>query len=459
MSVRLGAIAVLAGWSAAAFAIPAKLAGTLVVDPAVGDVAGDVCLRELGGGAGGFALNRGLNIRAVRAEPSGPLLEYEIDAKNPGDDDVSNYRLAVPAASQLCISYVGRFPVYAVDKGERSVADWKGSIAFDGRTIRAADQSRITPTPIVNGIEQGQLRYDIKVECASCRAIFWNGARPAAGPVAMFRSETARPVLLFAGDFEFASLPEADFVGPAVTAPVATALSAGLRDIAKAHETYLGLSYADQPSLMSFASTGQNRKIDAPSWQFVVWPTIAIDGRLTFDKYLRGGEPANGMGLSIQRFSAHEMAHYYFGTRFVATGPLKWFLTESTAEFMAMKAVRKLQGEPAYAELITGHAAAVAGGGTVTPLDRVTDPEEIGETYRYKLGPLLLIGMEQTFGAAVVQRLLTGLVADAPAGEIDFAQLRSRLLAAGGSEAQLAQFKARCLVATVTPACWSARST
>ncbi len=442
--------------AAPAMAMSGVLTGKLIVDPASGSLVGDVCMGKLPTSLTGFSLNRGLNIREVRHGLSGASVAAEIDPQRPTVDDASYYRLSAKAGSDLCVSYVGRFPVYDVDNGECANDDWKGRIAFDGKTIRAADQSRFVPAPITEaGIEKAQMAYDVTIDCASCRTIFWNGSRPAAGPSARFTSRTPRALMLYAGDVDFMSQPQADFVGLPVTIPVATAVSAGLKRIAAVHASYLGLPYSDQPSLMSFASVGRDRKLEETSWQFVVWPTIAADGRLPFAQYLRSGEPAKGLSAGFQRYLAHEMAHYYFGTKLVANGPMQWFLTESTAEFLAMKAVRQLQGETAYAELLAKHAAAVGKDGAVVPLDRVTNADQIGETYRYKLGPLLLIGLEQKLGAATVSRMLSKLVADAPDTELSYADLQARMRAEGATQKGLDVFAAECVLANVTSLCWS----
>jgi hypothetical protein len=453
VSLLAGCIAIL-GFANPASAVPALLTGKLVVEPADGSVAGDVCLGRLPDGVTGFVLNRGLNVREVRDGAAGSPLAFEIDPERPADDDAGFFRLTAKGLKELCISYVGRFPVFRVDKGERAADDWKGRIAFDGKTVRAADQSRFVPSLIAGpGVEKAQMAYDIEVECASCRTLFWNGSHPVAGPSARFTSAAPRSLMLYAGDIDFSVQPKADFVGAAVTPSVAAAVSTGLKRIAEAHEAYIGVPYTDQPSLMSFASVGRDRKIDSTSWQFVVWPTVAADGRLQFERYLAGRQPDKGLSPGIERYLAHEMAHYYFGTRFVASGPLKWFLTESTAEFLSMKAVRQLQGPAAYAAIVAEHAATVANK-TVMPLDRVTGSEQIGEGYRYKLGPLLLIGMEKRLGAETVRRMLSELVTEAPETDVGYADLQTRLRQAGATQGQLAAFAAACLVESVPATCW-----
>jgi hypothetical protein len=68
------------------------------------------------------------------------------------------------------------------DEGERAAADWSGLIAFDGRTVRATEQTRFYPTPldVETGEELDQQAYDVEV---ACRGIYWNGSAPAQGPL------------------------------------------------------------------------------------------------------------------------------------------------------------------------------------------------------------------------------------------------------------------------------------
>ncbi|GAM98497.1 hypothetical protein U91I_02130 [alpha proteobacterium U9-1i] len=334
-----------------------QLTGRIDVDPRVGLLSGDLCVRGTSG-ASTFLLNRGLNIRGVRNAATSQALSFDgfYNAQNRGD--ATPYAVEGDAHEGFCVSYVGAFPVYRVDDGERAANDWKGQIAFDGRTVRAAEQTRFYPVPIdaETGDELDQLAYDIEINCARCRSIYWSGAAPVRGSRARFASDTPRMLLLYAGDFPFTSVEGAHFVGASVSPAAANTIRTGLRAIEAAHEAYLGAEMIDEPSMLSFAALGgENRALGNNTWGFATWPTIASDGRMSFDAMAEGGPPGR-LAPGRERYLAHEMAHHFFGARYTPRGPLRWFLLESTAEFLASRAVRTMQGEEAYMALLRDYA-------------------------------------------------------------------------------------------------------
>lgn len=454
MSVRALLLPALAFALAASPAPPPDLTGRFAVDPATGQFAGNVCISgAASSGAKGFALYRGFNIREVRDVATGVSLLFD-RAETPAANDGMRYDLAKAVGPQgFCVDYVAAFPVYRVDQGERAPYDWKGLIAFDGRTVRATDQTRFYPAPIDprSGAELGSMSYRVRVECRRCRNIYMNGAAPAAGPLAEFASALPRPLLLYGGDFPVATVGGAHFVGVPLVPAQGTALSADLKAIGRVHQDYLHVPYGDTVSFLSFASIGSNRKIGRNTWEFVTWPTIAMDGRVGFDTLL---SPTTGHLLpSAQRYLAHEVAHYYFGGLYQGRGPLRWFLVESTAEFLSLKFVRQVQGEEAFRTIWKGHVADAEKLVDTVPLDRLTNPEQIGDQYRYRLGPLLLFELERYVGPDTVRRTLAGLITNPPPGELDYKGFAARLAEAGAKPGQLAAFARDCLVPHVDDKC------
>ena len=433
------------------------LDGTVETDTATGLLRGDVCLSKLPQQQTySFLLNRGLNIREVRDGASGKPLKYTgyYDATNAGDATRYTMESGVGAGG-FCVSYVGAYPVYRVDAGERSELDWKGQIAFDGRTVRAADQTRFHPVVInaATGAPLDTVSYKLDVTCPGCKAIFVNGSAPKAGPKATFSSDRPRQLMLYAGDFPYTSAGGVQFVGAGISPADADAIRSGIKAVADAHAAYLGVPYSDEPVYLTFAAVSRSRTLGKTSWMFVTWPTIAMDGRVPFSQLLQETE---GRRVFVpDRFIAHEMAHYYFGASYVPRGPLQWFLHESTAEFLALKAHRAFAGEKAYESVVRSHFQKAVTISAVTPLDNVREPEQIGSDYRYYLGPLLLIALERYAGESVVRKTLISLVNDPPAREVSYADFRERLLSAGAPAAQLTAFEAECLHKPVASGCLS----
>lgn len=434
------------------------LDGQIWTDPAAGTLRGDVCLSALPAQATQtFLLNRGLNVRDVRdAETGAPRsLDGFYDATNVGDAT----RYSVAGAGAYCVRYVGAFPVYSVDAGERASEDWKGQIAFDGATVRAAEQTRFYPVPedSASGMALEAVSYRIDVDCPTCAALYLNGSAPVAGPRASFASDLARPLFLYAGAFPFSTDGDTRFVGAVVSPADAAVVRAGVAAIARIHEATLGLPSADDPAFLTFASVSRDRQLDNATWAFVTWPTVALDGRVPFSALIDSTDGARRLDPFFVDLLSHEMAHFYFGARYTPRGPLTWFLLESTAEFLSLKAIRVLRGDAAYTEAVQDHYRDALSAGAVTPLDSVTVAARIGENYRYRLGPLLLLALEDYVGAEHVRGALASLITDPPAGDVDYAAFRARLVQAGAVPEALDQFGAECLVRDLRAACLASR--
>lgn len=429
---------------------PPHLSGALDVDPAAGTLRGDVCVGGLAPRrTRAFRLARGLNVREVH-DSAGRVLRAE-QADTNTDTDVEQYTFTdSSAAGRFCVAYVGAYPVYRVDAGESAATDWKGRIAFDGRTVRAAEQTRFYPVVVDSATGAGvqAVTYALTVTCAGCRALYMNGSAAAAGPRAAFTSATPRPLLLYAGDFPHATVGGVQFVGGPVPPADAGVIASGVRDVLGLHAAYLGVPFTDVPTFLTFASVSRDRALGETRWAFATWPTVALDGRVSFASLVDTAGGRRALKPFAVSLMAHEGAHFYFGTRYAPRGPLQWFLLESTAEYLALRTVRARLGDSVLAERLGNIARGLTRGGPFVPLDSVRAPGQIGEAYRYQLGPLLLFALERHIGADAVRRTLTGLVTGPPAGNVDYAAFRARVARAGGTEAGLRRFEAECLHAT-----------
>lgn len=79
---------------------------------------GDICLSKLPQQQPySFLLNRGVNIREVRDAASGRPLTYDGFYDSTGVGDATRYVLKGTAGTDgFCVSYVGAYPVYQVDR-------------------------------------------------------------------------------------------------------------------------------------------------------------------------------------------------------------------------------------------------------------------------------------------------------------------------------------------------------
>lgn len=429
----------------------ARLTGRLNVDTRTGSLAGNLCVTRTGP-VRRFLLANGLNVREVTDATSGKDYAFDVEMMDNADGDATTYTLAEnDSADGICVEFVGLYPVFHLDAGEAAAGDWKGRVAFDGRTVRATEQTRFYPVVLQsNGGQLDQLAYDIEVTCATCRAIYLNGSAPVRGRRAHLVSSVRRPLLLYAGDFPVSRYAGSYFVGAEASPASARVLGEELAQIASAHRSYLGLPIEDSPVLLSFASVQRSQPVGKIAWAFASWPTLATSGRLSFDEVVSRMSDEHFKRFQLH-YLAHEMAHYYFYERYNPRGPLRWFMMESTAEYLAAVAVRRLQGEAAYEERLGYYVEGARL--DVKPLDRVTAPEEINENYRYNVGPLLWVAMSNTLGKDVVRDTLAEFARAPPDADVDYAMLRRRLITAGARVTDVQRFEAECLHTPLPPRC------
>jgi hypothetical protein len=431
--------------------------GELVLTMERGMLEGSLCVSGLAkADEYEFLLNRGLNLRAVRSSSDGDALAYQGFFNAVGEGDATRYSVSGPFPGQvLCVEYVGAYPVYDVDAGERSTLDWKGQIAFDGNTVRAAEQARFYPVLIdpESGAPLERVSFDIRVSCSACDAIYIGGADPVVGQHrARFHSDDPRALLLYAGSFPVFSTEDAHFLGAEVSPRVSVAINQEVSVIARTLERLVGIEYDDQPTLLSFASVSREHDLGEVDWAFLTWPTIALSGRRPFAALMEERDGELRLTPEKQMLISHEMAHYYFGGRYMPRGPLMNFLMESTAEFLALLVIRELDGDARYETQLGLHYQQVASS-TMVPLDQVERPPQLSGDFPFRIGPLLLVVLSERIGEEVLMRALSTLILDSPRDLVAYSDFRSRLLAAGADKEALESFEKDCFSASVAESC------
>lgn len=386
--------------------------GTVEVGLAAGRMGGHICLAGRPEGfRDAFSLNAGLNVARV-TDGAGKPLDFD-GWYDPGvDGEARVYTVTTPAAT-LCVDYVGAFPVYPAHDAP---LDFKGVIAFDGASVRATEQAAWLPLPYdrKRKARLDTTRYDLAVSCAECAFIYVNGNDPVTAVSGKFASARARPAMLFAGTGPLARDASVTIINETVSAPQAAALVDAFRQIEAYYATYLGQQIRDTPAIVRVLALDQQaRDRTGSEWGFATWPTIALSGsiRPIADALIAGGE---GRERRLG-YLAHEIGHYYFGTLVNPTGRYRWFLVETMAEFLSLKARGALAGPAAEQRRVADLAGDLARDTTsFVPLDQIRDSEQIGDLYRYNYGPLLLIALERQVGerrmAAFVRMLLSSPV-------------------------------------------------
>lgn len=346
-------------------------------------------------------LNRGFNIGLLRND-SGKVLDYDgfYNSKLKGEGAAyipKNQDDTLEMPANLRLSYVGAFPVY---KDTLNAFDFKGFIAFNGKTVRAAEQSKWYPViyDVKNDQELLDVTYDITVDCKDCKTIYINGSAAQDGPVANFKSETPRQLLLFAGNYDKQTLSRSTFLNAGLSNEEAKIFDQNIAFITNYYTQYLQVPYQEKITFL------QHRAVEPfgpkRSWGFVTFPTIAVAGQgFKTDVNLKLGLFRD---TSIYGFYAHELGHYYFGQILQANATLKWFFLESMAEFLSVKATAAKYGKTATQNYIVKKKRAVEKQ-QIIPLSKIVNTENVGESYRYNYGPLILLAMEKRFGEEKVR--------------------------------------------------------
>lgn len=376
-------------------------------------------------------LNRGFNIGLFRDDRD-KVLKYSgfYDGKLQGEamtyvPNENNDTLKLP--TNLHISYTGAFPIY---KDSLNSFDFKGLIAFNGKTVRAAEQSKWYPViyDVKNGRELLDVTYDIDIECPDCETIYLNGTKPASAPKAHFSSDKPRQLLLFAGKYSSQKLSNSIFLNANLNNNEAIIFNENIASVTKFYEHYLKIPYGEQITFMQHQAVepyGPKR-----SWGFVTFPTIAVAGK-TFKSQI-DLQSKRFKDTSTYHFYAHEMGHYYFGQLLQPNSTLKWFFLETMAEFLSVKATEAKYGKIATQKYIADKQSFMDDW-KIKPLSQVTNPESIGESYRYEYAPLILLAMEKRFGQSTVQKFLQLCLSEVqPATNYSF--LKTNIIKAGVQE-------------------------
>jgi hypothetical protein len=389
--------------------------GDVTIDPGTGAMRGRVCLTDMRADARPrFLLNAALNVRETTTTDGTPLT-YRGDFDGRMVGEAREYILESPPGEWIagyCVAFQGAVAVFDSNTAQ---SDWKGRIAAYRGTVRAAEQARWIPTPVdsVTAVPTDAMRFDLGVSCATCRFIYVNGTSPARGPVARFTSDTPRGVLLYAGDISATETAAGLFIGTNASTTATTAFGADISGIAATYERMIGIPYAERPAFLTFTAVSRNHQPGVPSWMFVTWPTIAISGGLPFDSLVTTEDGRLRMAGGIRPTLAHEMAHYYFGTRWVPHGPLRWIGLESTAEWMALRATKELEGDATWARQLLSHLGEL-GENTTLSLPALSAAATVSGVERYRLTPLAFVLVDAEVGTERGSAFLRHLLALPP---------------------------------------------
>lgn len=229
--------------------------GSVRLDIVSGRVEGEVCMSNLPAESrGAFVLNAGLNVARV-TDGEGKPVGFD-GWYDPGvDGEARVYTLAEPTTT-LCVQYVGAFPLYPKYD---ALGDFKGMMAFNGDSARFTEQSAWLPQAFdpKARVRSSQSRYDLQVECAGCRFLYLNGSPAIEGARGRFRSDNARPILLFGGSGPITRTAQVTILNETLPTAKVDALSGTVQKVADVHSRYMGVPLADRPTFLRMVTLNQ----------------------------------------------------------------------------------------------------------------------------------------------------------------------------------------------------------
>ena len=420
------------------------LSGTIKVSRTTGVITGDVQLSNLPHVEDyTIWLNSGLNIAYFR--DSSDRFNYDYERIYEEKQSWESFQYYFPnnnndgkfLPNSVRIQYTGAFPVVANYDRASDWGDWKGNIAFNHEALRASEQSVWYPIlyDAKNDILYDKVTYDLTIIAEEGNSIYLNGAAPVKAPQQHFTSAFPVPLLLFVGNYDFVKQDQTYFVNGKLKPAQQQTLSDWTNKLIAFYESKLQIPYG---SPVTYLST--NPVSVKPGWLFVTYPTIAIVGN---DRWSLAGyfdEETNAIKdtINISLF-AHELAHYYIGSRFVPNAELRWVFLEGMTEYIALQATQELVGQEAYEKMIDRYLKNIEKL-EVLPLNTITESAQVNEVYRYAYVPLLLTALEKEIGEKKIWKWFRIMIGSDQV-TTDFNYFRSSLLEAGVSEKDFEKFE------------------
>ena len=343
-------------------------------------------------------LNAGMNIQFIKnAEPGMLPLAYE---KSPYDSLSSGESLAyfIPAWNEsgkylprsIRFKYKGLFPVIS---DSSSAVDWRGNIAFNGKTLRA-DGIQSAWCPILYDIKTDtryeNVTYDLDINCADCKVIYLNGSEPVTGTRAKLKVKTAQDLTLFAGDYKAVSINGQYFLNPDANEKELTELGKTLHSFQDYLEKKSGIPYNGRMTYIQTTPVSKNN-----SWLFASYPSIVKVG---WDPGMKSFI-SKTEGPEFLYYMSHEIAHYYFGRVRSFNSEIGDMISEGFAEFLALQITKQQISKTLYVEKMKSKVGALQNLDAV-PVGKILSKADYKdrELYVYYYAPIIFSAIEKEIG-------------------------------------------------------------
>ena len=347
-------------------------------------------------------LNSGLNILHFKTtEPNDFLLGFSVahnDTLSYGEtkayffpDDMGKGKIL---PNEVQVKYVGKYPVVKDTLNNYAKKDWRGNIAFNHNSIRADGlQSSWYPVlyDITNDKTYDNLKYDVEIDCQDCTTLYINGNKPLNAQNHKFKSDIARELTLFCGNFDFSAVGDTYILNPSFTSEQINDFSSLINSYKEFYTQKLNIPF-DQA--VSFIETTPTSRKDG--WMFVSYPSIFNIGWgkmgliSLFDPKIQNW---------YRPFIAHELGHYYFGTYKVLNSELGDMMTEGFAEFLSLELTKEMMGAEIYDKKISDKIEELEDFDPI-PIGKIKGESQYGnrELFVYYYAPIVLTAIKKEIG-------------------------------------------------------------
>ena len=401
MKVILILISLLVSTSTLSSELPIKLSGIIEISVKKGTIDANFQLKNIPKLSNYLIhINSGFNIQYFRNEKEGFNYTYEKAYNTQYSEESFGYYFLndttkskfLPETIQF--KYTGKFPVITDMSKASDSGDWKGNIAFNGKSIRT-DGFQTAWYPILYDIERDkrydEVIYEIEVICLDCKSIYVNGSKPVSSTHGMFKRDKPTSVTLFAGLYDIGKHKNGYYLNSRLSMQQMSELEKMTSTFQKYYQNKLSIPYGES---VVFIHTTPISKYD--SWLFVAYPSIVLmnhneDGLSNLIEKTESN--------SYKTFIAHELAHYYFGTYKKFNSELGDMFTESLAEYLSLKLTKKIFGAEKYFNNINSKLDELKGF-KLTGFKNIEKNSDYGdrELYVYTYAPIIWLAIEKEIG-------------------------------------------------------------
>lgn len=308
--------------------------------------------------------------------------------------------------------YSGKFPVKSDSLYLKGSRDWKGNIAFNGKTLRMDGvQSNWYPVLIdlEKDIKYDAVKYDIEITCEDCQSLYVNGNEPVRSQKHRFKSDIPIEMLMFIGDYSFEKVKETYYLNQDITKEEIEEFSVFVEKFKSYYSKKTGIPYKGNFNFIHTSPLFTRKS----GFLFVSYPTITNVGK---DNYgLKGFVGKENM--YAKPLIAHELAHYYFGSGYRKfNSEIGAVIQESFAEYMSFKASREVLGKEAYDNKLNALISSFEKNeNTLIPISKIKSKNDLNsyyQLYAYNYFPALLLAIEKEIGEEKMWRWINYLLTD-----------------------------------------------